>query len=70
MRRSSRTPSRVAQLLRELLAAGLQILHPRRLRRVPAGVIRLADAGIELGDLDEEALICGAGIHESNLPGP
>ena len=58
------------ELLRELLTAGQQLLHARRLRRVPAGVIGLADAGVELGDLDEAALVCGAGIHASNLPGP
>ena len=70
VRRSSRTPESRGQLLREVLAAGLQILHAGRLRRVPASVIRLADAGVELGDLDEEELVCGAGVHESNLPGP
>ena len=58
------------QLLREVLAAGLQVLHARRLRRVATRVVRLADAGVELGDLDEKELVCGAGVHESNLPGP
>ena len=53
------------ELLRELLAAGEQLLHAPRLRRVPAGVIRLADAGVELGDLDEATLIGGAGVHAS-----
>ena len=28
----------------------------------------LADAGVELGDLDEAALVCGAGVHVTNLP--
>jgi hypothetical protein len=31
-------------------------------------VVCLSDAGVELGDLDEAALVCGAGVHVTNLP--
>ena len=50
------------------LTAREQLLHATGLRRVLAGVVGLADPGVELGDLDEAALVCGAGFHASNLP--
>ena len=56
------------ELLRELLTASEQLLDATGLRRVLAGVLGLADPGVELGDLDEAALVCGAGFHVSNLP--
>ena len=64
-RRSSRAPRRVVSSCAQLLAAGDQLLHASSLRRIPACGVGLADAGVELGDFQEAALIGGAGIHAS-----
>lgn len=53
------------ELPRQLLASCEQLLHARGLRRILAGVVGLADTGIEKGHLDEAVLIGGAGIHAS-----
>ena len=58
----------VASSCDELLPPRQQLLDACGLGRVAARVIGLSDAGIELGDVDEAALVGGAGVHGSNLP--
>jgi hypothetical protein len=43
-------------------------LHTRSLRRVGFGVLSPSDAGVELGQVEQSALVCGVGVHVSNLP--